>query len=109
LHQKRPYLDLDDAVAGLRFLLATERFDNTVYNVATFNATVNDIVDAIRNYVPDLRVELVDSPIMNQLSYEVSCERFRRLGFCFAGDLRRGVGNTIRTIRNVRADAVSDR
>jgi UDP-glucose 4-epimerase len=37
----------------------------------------------------------VNNPIMNQLSYEVSCERFRDHGFTFAGDIRRGIGETV--------------
>jgi hypothetical protein len=45
--------------------------------------------------VPDLQVSYVNSKIMNQLSYEVSCERFKAEGFAFAGDLRRGIGETI--------------
>ena len=61
----------------------------------TLNATVRQIVDAIREFVPNLEVTFVDTKIMNQLSYEVSCERFKSQGFAFAGDLRRGVGETI--------------
>ena len=45
--------------------------------------------------MPDLEVQFVDSKIMNQLSYEVSCERFKSMGFVFTGDLRRSVGHTI--------------
>jgi len=32
---------------------------------------------------------------MNQLSYEVSCTRFFECGFRFAGDVRRGIGDTV--------------
>jgi len=102
LHQKRPYLELGDAVRALDFIIKTDRFDNQVYNVLTANATVGEIVDLIRAYVPDTHIEYVDARIMNQLSYEVSCERFRALGFEFRGSLALGIRETIELIRGVR-------
>src|ERR1051326_3189857 len=44
LHQRRPYLDLVDAVRALEFVVRKEVFDRRIYNVVTANATVNDIV-----------------------------------------------------------------
>jgi UDP-glucose 4-epimerase len=108
--QKRPYLDLVDAARAIYFLIRRDVFDWRVYNVLTVNATVRQIVEAIREFVPDLEVEFVDNRIMNQLSYEVSCERFVGLGFSFSGDLRRGIGQTIALLRRANSacgDAVS--
>jgi len=95
LDQKRPYLDLVDAGNALAFIIERELFDGRIYNVLTVNATVRDVVDEIRNVIPETAVELVDTRIMNQLSYEVSVERFRSLGFEFEGSLRRAVRDTI--------------
>lgn len=93
--QKRPYLDLFDASRAISFIIRKDLFDGRIYNVLTQNATVRQVVNNIREFVPDLQVALVDNKIMNQLSYEVSCERFLSKGFTFAGDLRRGIGETI--------------
>jgi UDP-glucose 4-epimerase len=103
LDQRRPYLDLADGVAAIAFILERNLFDRRVYNVLTLNATVREIVDAIREQVPDLQVKLVDSPIMNQLSYNVSDTRFRSLGFDVRGDLRRGIAETVALLRNMRS------
>jgi nucleoside-diphosphate-sugar epimerase len=97
--QKRPYLDLFDAARAIVFIIRKDLFDGRIYNVLTHNATVRQVVDAVREFVPDLQVSFVDSKIMNQLSYEVSCERFMTEGFAFAGDLRRGIGETIGLLR----------
>lgn len=97
--QKRPYLDLADAGRAISFIIRKDLFDGRVYNVLTTNATVRQIVDTIREFVPELEVAFVDSRIMNQLSYEVSCQRFKEQGFAFAGDLRRGIGQTISILR----------
>lgn len=93
--QKRPYLDLSDASRAIAFIIRKDLFDGRIFNVLTHNATVRQIVDSIREFVPNIQVSFVDSKIMNQLSYEVSCERFLSEGFVFTGELRRGVGETI--------------
>ena len=101
--QKRPYLDLFDAARAIAFIIRKDIFDGRIYNVLTHNSTVRQIVDGIREFVPSLEVSFVDSKIMNQLSYEVSCERFMSKGFTFAGDLRRGIGETIGLLQQAHA------
>jgi UDP-glucose 4-epimerase len=102
MNQKRPYLELGDAVRALRFILEQDLFDGQVYNVLTDNCTVGQIVDVIRRFVPDLEVKLVDAAIMNQLSYEVACEKFRAKGFTFQGSLAAEIERSIGLIRNAR-------
>jgi UDP-glucose 4-epimerase len=97
--QKRPYLDLVDAARAVALFLQEDLFDRRVYNVVTINATVRQVVEALRKFVPDLDVTLVDNRIMNQLSYEVSCERFAGVGFHPCGDLTRGIGETVALLR----------
>ena len=97
--QKRPYLDLQDAARAISFIIQNDLFDGRIYNVLTLNATVRQIVESIQVFVPDLKVSFVDSPIMNQLSYEVSCARFESKGFKFSGDLKQKIGETISLLR----------
>ena len=97
--QKRSYLDLIDAGKAMAFIIRKDLFNGRVYNVLSNNLTVRQVVDTIREFVPGLEVTFVDNRIMNQLSYEVSCERFIKEGFVFSGDLRRGIGETITLIR----------
>jgi UDP-glucose 4-epimerase len=102
LDQQRPYLDLQDAVRAIEFIITHDFFDAEVYNVLTVNATVREIVGAIRESVPDLVVSLVDAQIMNQLSYTVSCEKFITLGFRFSGNLRQRVAESVTLLKGVR-------
>lgn len=95
LDQKRPYLDLHDAIRALKFVIEQDLFDNQIYNVLTDNLTVREIIEAIQQYIDDVRVKLVDTRIMNQLSYTVDCSKFKSRGFRFEGDLRRSVGQSI--------------
>lgn len=103
LNQKRPYLELGDAVRALEFILRRDLFDGQIYNVLTDNATVGEVVEIIRRYVPDLSVKLVDSQIMNQLSYHVACEKFTDHGFRFEGELEQGIRTTVELLRNMRS------
>jgi nucleoside-diphosphate-sugar epimerase len=99
LHQHRPYLDLTDAVRAIEFIISQDLFDNHLYNVLTLNTTIEDIVEILGREVRSLRIEYVDSPIMNQLSYRVRDERFRRAGFTCIGDLKRGIRETLQLLR----------
>ena len=101
--QKRPYLDLMDASRAMGFIIRKDLFDGRIYNVLTHNITVREVVDTVRQFVPDLQVAFVDNKIMNQLSYEVSCARFLAEGFVFQGDLQHGIEKTIGLLKNCRS------
>lgn len=103
LHQYRPYLDLGDAVEAIEFIIKKGIYDMGIYNVLTTNATVQEIIDAISEHVPDLSIQYVDTQIMNQLSYKVSNKRFEKLGFESKGDLEKGVTETIRLLKGLRS------
>jgi UDP-glucose 4-epimerase len=102
LHQKRPYLTLDDALSALFFILEKDIFNGQVYNIVTENLTVHDVISLIRPYIVDLSINYVDAEIMNQLSYEVSNRRFRNLGFDFKGSLDMSIAATINLLRGMR-------
>ena len=101
--QKRPYLDLFDASRAIAFIIEKDIFDGRIYNVLTNNSTVRQVVETIREFVPDLDVEFVNNKIMNQLSYEVLDERFKSKGFIPAGSLKRGIGETISLLRQANS------
>ena len=100
LRQKRPYLDLHDAVAAMRFVLDRSIFDNRIYNVLTGNLAVQDILDAIRVHIPKFDIEYVETKIMNQLSYNVSDSRFAGMGFKAGGSIEKRIEDTIVLLRN---------
>jgi nucleoside-diphosphate-sugar epimerase len=105
--QKRPYLDLTEAIEALKFIISRDLFDGRVYNVLTANLTVGDIVDMIKTKVGDLKVRFVESPIMNQLSYEVSNRRFKEQGFKFTGSLKKGIDQTIELLKKAGGNHAS--
>jgi len=99
LHQYRPYLDLNDAVKAINFIIEKDIFNGQIYNVLTVNATVQNIIEIISRYIPDLSIQYVDTEIMDQLSYHVSNNRFKNIGFEFEGDMEKGIGDTINLLK----------
>ena len=97
--QKRPYLDLSDAIRSIVFVIDKNMFDGKIYNVVTSNSTVRDVVSSIGAQISNLKVEFVDSPIMNQLSYEVLNTRLLQAGFTFEGNFAKGISETIALLR----------
>ena len=97
--QRRPYLDLTDAIRSMAFFLESNQFDGRVYNVVTQNATVREVVGSIQTFIPSLEVKFVDSRIMNQLSYEVLTTRLDEENFIFQGDLKQGIKDTISLLK----------
>ena len=96
--QKRPYLDLDDACRAIAHVIRQELFTGDVYNILTLNATVREIVEAIKEFVPSLKVEFVDNLIMNQLSYEVCRQKISDTGVEFSGSLSLKIQETLRLL-----------
>jgi UDP-glucose 4-epimerase len=96
--QKRPYLYLEDSLAAIELILKEKLFDNTVYNVVTTNLTVAELVNTLKKYIRDVSIEFVNTKIMNQLSYEVSCQRFQNKGFNPMGHLDHAILETIKLI-----------
>ena len=103
LDQRRPYLDLADALQAFALVMSQDIRSGDVLNVVTENATVGRVVDSIRRRVPDLVVELVESPIMNQLSYEVASDRIRDLGFHPMGSLDDAIDATLARLHRCRS------
>ena len=101
-NQKRPYLDLGDAVRAINFVMGRNLYDRRIYNVLTVNATVADVVRIISTHIPDLSIKYVDTKIMNQLSYDVANQRFIEAGFKFQGSLEQGIAETVQLLKGVR-------
>ena len=100
-NQKRPYCDLNDAIAAINYSINNSVFDNEIYNVVTINSTVKGILDVVKEYVPHLKIKFVESKIMNQLSYEVDNAKSIRRGFTYKGDLKKSINKAIKALQNI--------
>jgi nucleoside-diphosphate-sugar epimerase len=102
LNQMRPYLALSDATRAIQHVLNLNLFNGEVYNVLTNNHSVAEIISEIKEILRNnLRIDFVENQIMNQLSYEVSNEKFIKSGFSFTGSLSDDIEQTINLLRGV--------
>lgn len=95
MHQTRPYLSLGDAIRAFGFIIRNKIFNRLVYNILTDNLTPREIIDRIEQHVGQVQIEIIDSMIMNMLSYKVSCQHFKDLGFTFSGSVSTDISDTI--------------
>lgn len=100
LHQKRPYLALEDCSKAIYWIITKMLYTGDIYNIVSNNFTVQNVVDEIKQHKPNLAINLVQHKIMNQLSYEVSSDKFRKTGFNFNGSLAAGISSTIFLLEN---------
>lgn len=100
--QMRPYLGINDACRVLNFVIKNTLLNGDIYNVVSSNTTVKHIIDVIRERYNNVEIEFVDSPIMNQLSYEVSSKRIEAHGFLPKEDIRTGILDTLSFLEHLR-------
>jgi nucleoside-diphosphate-sugar epimerase len=97
----RPYLALEDGVAAIEFMLERPEAAGQVYNVVTMNATLDQVIDAVRSNIPSVEIEYTKTRLLNQVSYHVDDQKIRELGFSTSGNLADGVKETFDLLRGV--------
>lgn len=103
LAQKRPYLDVADAVGVVKHMLKKDLFENDLYNIATINCTVQEIINKVSIYTPNIKISKIKSKAMNNLSYGVSNNKLVSCGYEFSGSLDKSIGETINMLKNAYA------
>ena len=102
LNQYRPYLTLNDAFKLFKFCVERDFFENDVFNVVSNNFTVNQILKKIKKFKKNIRVNYVNSPIMNQLSYHVDKSKLSKRGLVLNSDLNFEINDTLNLFKNIK-------
>ena len=100
-NQQRPYLSINDAINVISFIINNDLFNGKVYNAVTGNYTVANVIASIKNYIPEVKVQLVQHPIMNDLSFAVINKQLSKYNFNFIGNITEEIKETIATFANV--------
>ena len=101
LHQYRPYLSLRDSFKLFKFTIEKNLFKNDIYNALSENCTVNQILQKIKKYKKKIKVKLVSSEIMNQLSYHVDKTKLNKEGIILNSKIELDIKNTIKLLGNI--------
>ena len=100
LKQKRPYLDLNDAIKCIKFIISKDLFNNNIFNVITNNIDLKTLLLIIKKY-KKIKIKLVSNKIMNQLSYEASNKKISELGFKSKGNLSLQIKKTLNLFKGL--------
>jgi len=101
LNSKRPYLGLNDCIRAFEFLENNGK-PGELYNILTNNFSIEQIINSIKKVIPEVKIEITKSPLLNQKPYEVSNKKIKDLGFNFKDDLDESVRETIELLSGVR-------
>ena len=101
LNQFRPYLSLHDAFKVFKFCIEKDFFKNEIFNALSGNYTVSQILEKIRKYKKNIKVKLVKSAIMNQLSYHVSSKKLESNGLYLKGNIENDIKKTLKLLSNI--------
>ena len=96
LHQYRPYLSLSDAFKVFKFSINNDFFKNDIFNALSKNYTVSQILEKIKKIKPNIKIKLVDTPIMYQLSYHVDKNKLIKSGLRLNSDLQKDINQTLK-------------
>lgn len=102
MNQKRPYLSLTDGIRAIDFIIEKNIFNNQIYNVLNENYTVRQILSKIKNKIKKIKVKLVTTKIMNQLSYDVSNKKFLKLGFEYNNKIDNDINETVNALKGIK-------
>ena len=101
MNQKRPYLSLLDAIRAIDFIISKNIFDNQIYNILNDNFTVKEILKKIKKRIKKIKIKFVETKIMNQLSYDVSNLKFKKLGFRYKNKIDNDINETIKALNGI--------
>jgi UDP-glucose 4-epimerase len=80
--QMRPQVHISDASSAIRFALAhSSEMAGKVFNVLGENATVLDVVNAMRTLRPDVDVRYTEQDVLTHLSFAVDGSALNALGW----------------------------
>ena len=101
LNQFRPYLTLSDAFKVFKFCIENDFFRNDIFNALSDNFTVKQIIDKIKKNKKNIKIKLVKTKIMNQLSYHVSSEKLKKNGLHLNGKIDKDIKQTLNLLQNI--------
>ena len=101
LNQYRPYLSLRDAFKVFKFSIENDFFKNDIFNALSGNYTVKQIINKIKKNKKKINIKLVQSEIMNQLSYHVSDNKLRSEGLVLNSQIDLDIKNTLKLLKNI--------
>lgn len=102
--QRRPFVHVLDACRALsHFLDAKGPTPHGVYNAVAENISVNEIVSALRQLVPALRVHYTEQDVLTHQSFVVDSSRLKAAGWAPSWDIQQGLEQIVHHFNGLAA------
>lgn len=103
-NQKRPLVHVRDASEAIRFCLSHDEMTaGQVFNVVSENASILDLVEAVRYVQPGVVVRYTDQDVMTHFSFEVDNAALTGLGWHARFTIEAGMAELLARFANLRA------
>lgn len=102
MNQYRPYLSIRDSFKLFKFCIEKNFFKNDIFNALSGNFTVKQIISKIKKRKNNVTVKLVNTKIMNQLSYHVDDSKIRKYGVRLKCELQKDIDDTLKLFKYLK-------
>ena len=96
--QKRPMIHVRDTSAAIRFSLANAATEARILNTSSQNVSVNELVEAVRQTMPEVSLRYTDQDALTEVSFEVDNAELLRLGWQPEVSLKDGLSEIIQRL-----------
>ena len=104
LQLTRPYLALEDAVLGIKKIIGSQNDLPSLINLVTENLTLLEVIKLLEDISGrEVKMDVVESPVMSNLSFSVSNKLALNHNFSFFGEIRNGIGKTLEMLGGLKA------
>lgn len=104
--QKRPFIHVRDASDVLCWVFANREWTKSrTLNAMGENATILDLVEAVRQNTPEVNIRRTEQDIRTHLSFELDDEIIRSIGWTPSSNLGDGLGELVERLRGFSAPA----
>ena len=72
------------------------------YNIVAENKALGEVVDLLKENFPDLQSEITKQENLNQVSYKLSSEKIKSIGFEFKHTINQGILDIIEKFKGIK-------
>ena len=101
MNKPRPYLSLRDAFKVVKFTLEKNFFSNEIFNIISEHLTVKQIITFLKKYGKKVRVNHIQSQLINQFSYKISNNKFEKKGFVLKSLIKDDIKSTLKIFNGI--------
>lgn len=102
LQETRPYVEVRDVMSAYFFGHNEQKMRGEVYNIVAENRSIHEVIDIIREFLPDTEMVVSPAPHENHVSYMLSSDKILKLGFKFQYSIADGIESIAKKLEGIK-------